>query len=208
MSKSQICLDFCNLSLIWADNALNEISIISNHNSIDKNPISKSDTFKFYSITLHYMFVLEATKLLEINLRNRNENFSSLYRLISVIKNETAGLITDFDEIIFKLNSVRETDFYKKIISLRDKKIAHSDRNFELGPLNFIGFTEADILNGIHFIKQLNSLLDIIMSHTETSFFLPKNTTTKNLMNFYEEYREFSNSKGMEFYKWKLNKNK
>lgn len=207
MNKIQTCLDFCQASLYWANKAINEIHIITNHNSSSKNPISNSETFRFYLITLHYLFILETTKLLEVNLRNRNENYSSLFRLIKVTRTEKPELRTNLDDINLKLYSIRKTVFFSKILSLRDEKIAHSDRNFELGPLNFIGFKEEEILNGIQFIKQINRTLDDIMSHTETSFFLPKSTKTKNLLNFYEEYRDFSNSKGMDFFLWKNKEN-
>jgi hypothetical protein len=116
---------FCELSLYLANKSLLEISNILYFKSNDLNPISRSDTFKFYLFTLHYTFILEFTKLMEKEDEKRKGNhFASLQKINKKIYNIKGKNYKDsFQNNLSKLESIWRLPIFEKILILRDSKI-------------------------------------------------------------------------------------
>lgn len=203
MREKPVNFKYCEMTLYLAFKSLTEIYNIINHKSIDASPISKSDTFKFFLFTLHYTFILELTKLLELNISSRTNHFSSLKKLNIKIYNIFQKKFEEYDENEIFLNEINELEIIKKIWILRDKKVAHIDKNISYKPFNFESFSESEILELFNIINKLKKIINNCLNPYEAEFFLPSFTRTSNFLTYFEEYRAFSHSKPKEFWIWK-----
>lgn len=198
-------IKFCNVSIYLFNKCLIEICQIINHKSNDKSPIRSSDTFRFYLFTLHNTLILELTKLLEIDNKRRVENYASLEKLNNKLLNIAGDSFQiRFDENMKHLLNIRNTSIFNKILTLRDKKVAHVDNSKLINPFTFKVFSIEEIIELEKIIDIIKLIFNNCLSVFDEEIFLPSFTRTSNLLTFFEEYREFSHSRPHEFLKWKI----
>ncbi|MFD2203647.1 hypothetical protein [Shivajiella indica] len=196
---------FCELSLFIANKTLLEITSILFHKSKEFKPISKSDTFRFYLFTLHSTFILEITKLMEIeDERRSNNHFASLQKINKKILNIKGNdYSSKFLNNLKKIELIRQSPIFKKILTLRDSKIAHIDKNKKVKPFEFESFSNREIQELFEILNEIKSILNNCLSVYGGEYYLPTITRTANLLTFFEEYRAFAHSRPVEFWKWK-----
>lgn len=204
------CVSYCRMSLFLAHRALNELKTIIFIKDSKKNSAANSETIKFYSVTLHYMLVLELTKLLEDKVKGEHKkgnHFASLYRLNNEVNDQHNPPVMNSDHQIIesRLNKIRGTTFFQSLKIFRDKKLAHTDSNYEQEALEIIGFSNKDILDATKLIRDLQDILNDCLSHTDRSFHLIKTKKTENFLNFYDDYEGFAFSRFRDFSEWKQN---
>jgi len=183
-------------SIYLYNSSLNELQIISDlqYNQSELR-IANSHTFNFYRITLQYCFIMEYNKLLEVSRKNNNEKISSLFQLNkfinSIIGKEFESTYYDNEK---KLLDIKQTEFYKKVRALRDKKFAHAD-NHELNiPFNILGFKSEDFINGFAHLQTIKELLLNCTSFYDFEFALDipqRELRTKNFIQFQAKYHDF-----------------
>lgn len=196
---------FCELSLYLANKSLLEISNILYHKSIDLSPISRSDTVRFYLFTLHYTFILEFTKLMEKDDEKRKDNhFASLQKINKKIFNIKGKDFKDsFQDNLTKLELIWESPIFKKILILRNSKIAHIDNSKKVKPFDFDPFSNEEVRELFILLNNIKLVLNNCLSIYNGEYYLPDFTRTANFLTFYEEYRAFAHSRAVEFWKWK-----
>lgn len=196
---------FCELSLYLANKSLLEISNILYHKSVDLSPISRSDTFRFYLFTLHYTFILEFTKLMEKDDEKRKDNhFASLQKINKKIFNIKGKDFKDsFQDNSTKLELIWESPIFKKIIILRDSKIAHIDNNKKINPFDFDSFSVEEVEELFRLLNEIKYILNNCLSIYDGKYFLPEFTRTANFLTSFEEYRAFAHSRAVEFWNWR-----
>ncbi len=204
-------LSSCRMSLFLAHRALNELRfIISAKNK--GNSTSNSDTIKFYSITLHYMLIMELTKLLEDKVKGehrKKSHFASLYRLNDEVNNRHNPNETNVDHqnIEERLKKIRKSNFYEKLKDYRDKKFAHTDNDFSQEAFEIIGFSTDDIEDVSNLVTELEGIINDCLQMDGGGLNLYKINTTENFLNFQDGYKGFALSRYEEFQEWKQTNN-
>jgi len=138
---------YVQMSLVLAFNALTELGFLSKTRSKEEVEMVMGPPFRYYGVTLQYMFIMEYVKLLERDyLRFPTQHFASLEKL-SLKVLDTVGL--DFkllhDENIVELEVIRSTDFFKMTRERRDKKFGHTDGNYGADPMSMAGLSDDDL---------------------------------------------------------------
>ncbi|MFC5191219.1 hypothetical protein ACFPIK_05535 [Algoriphagus aquatilis] len=192
------------MALNLCHRSLTELIIIAEQKEKGNNCVCNSDTIKFYQFTLHYMFVLEICKLLEARNISKEANYASLYRLnIQVLESIGNDYKSSHDSINKELNEISESNLFKKIKDYRHKKLAHSDRNQEFGPLNFKGFSKNELKDCKLLLEKVTGLFNLCMSKYENEFHFPKISTTFGFLTNYEDYRSYAFLDYRKFLNWK-----
>jgi|GEM_PF-5844749 hypothetical protein len=195
---------FCQISIYLANRSLIEISQIINDPSTDNSPISKSDTFRFYLFTLHYTFILELTKMTEKDDNSTTNHFASLEKLNKKISNIVGK---SFIEVAEKNNNIikrlRELPIIKKLLVLRDSKVAHIDSKNYLNPHSFEWFSSIEIYELFEVLDNILTIINNCLTPYSNQFILNKFSRTANLLSYNEEYKSFAHSRFKEFMLWK-----
>jgi hypothetical protein len=195
---------FCQISIYLANRSLIEISQIINDPSTDNSPISKSDTFRFYLFTLHYTFILELTKMMEKDDNSATNHFASLEKLNKKISNIVGE---SFFEVAEKNNNIikrlRDLPIIKRLLVLRDSKVAHIDNKNYLNPHSFEIFSNIEINELFEVLDNILITINNCLIPYTGQFILNKFSRTANLLSFNEEYRSFAHTRFKEFWSWK-----
>jgi len=184
----------------WAvylyNHSLNELHLISD---VEYTPsqlkIVNSHTFDFYRITLHYCFVMEYNKLLEIGRRDSQQNISSLIQLNDAVR-ENLGAPFQRSHAInhSSLASIRDSDFFTKMRDLRDKKFGHSDSHDINKPFSFRGFKTEDFKNGVNHLRIIKQVIDTCTSPFDLSLDIDipnREDRTHNFIQFHAKYQDY-----------------
>lgn len=132
---------FVQASLHWTYRALTEIYFLNKERSAKEIELVNGPPFEFYRISLHYMFIMEYTKLMESkNDRHPTNHIASLEKLSDAVCKEKGN---DFRELHYKnleiLTLIKLSDFYVKLKGDRDKKFGHADADYQ-GYFSFQSF--------------------------------------------------------------------
>ncbi|MBE9585697.1 hypothetical protein IM792_14665 [Mucilaginibacter sp. JRF] len=186
--------DYVQICLHRTYDAINEIRILSkerlNHAEvklIEHGPLVK------YARALHYVFVLEYTKLFEAKKKGESsQHLASLEKLShAILYHFGSNFQPTHDIVIKKIDEIRETVFFKKILKDRDSKYAHSDAN-DINPYSFTSFDDDDIDTALHHLE----LIKIINSYCTSAFkfefiFDHDDDRTDNFIVFQSKYQDF-----------------
>jgi hypothetical protein len=125
------------MALTLANMAISELKILWDFEEEDTAKMLGGPPFQSYALALQYMFFMEITKLLE----RPNKIFPTNHEA-SIEKAGEAILKKGFNEysdkhsyVVENLNSIRESEFFKKLKTLRDKKFAHADGDLNFDPM-------------------------------------------------------------------------
>jgi hypothetical protein len=190
----------CRLALI----ALTELSHLTKERPRAQIQIVKSHTFQYYRISMQYMFVMEFTKLLEADTKDRkfrkeekwedyeNQNFSSLQKLSRRIK-DSLGL--DFsskhEENKQIIGEIRDSEFYKYMKALRNREFGHTDAKGK-DPLNITSITRDNIEEAFKMMDKIKCVLDNCTSEYGYEFFFDyQDTRTDNFIAYHALYKSY-----------------
>jgi len=189
----------CRLAFI----ALTELGYLTKERSQDQIGIVESHTFQYYKISMQYMFVMEFTKILEADTKDRiyskrkweddeNQNFSSLQKLSRRIKDSLgASFASKHEENKQILEEVRRSEFYNYIKTLRDKEFAHTNGNKE-NPLNIISFSTEKIMEAFKSMEMVKRVLNNCTSGYNYDFFFDyQDRRTDNFIAYHALYKSF-----------------
>lgn len=184
---------FVEACLHWTHLALTEISYLNKARSTKEIAFVNGPPFHYYRISLHYMFIMEYIKLIEIdNLRFPQSHFASLEKLSNALYREK-GL--DFENVhdknLKELAAIRSSDFYKKMKEDRDTKFAHIDAGCST-PLSFSSFTEIEIGQAYQHLAMFSIIMDRCTGVFDYSFaFQHADTRTDNFIKIQTNCNEY-----------------
>src|ERR1043165_2227081 len=145
--KLEQLISYVQSSLYFSNEAFNEIwHITQTPNTKEEYDIVKGHPFSFYGIALQYCFIMEYTKLLDTNISNENENVASLLKLNKQAR-DFLGDVFDQKYLENKklLSEITNSDLYKRLKKLRNKKFVHADSDEINNPWKIEGFTSVQI---------------------------------------------------------------
>ncbi len=187
-------ISYAQSSLYFANEAFNELwHITQTPNTKEEYDIVAGNPFGFYGITLQYCFIMEYNKLLDVNTSKENENVASLLRLNKKAK-EILGDVFEskFLDNIKLLKEITNSELYKRLKKLRNKKFGHSDSDLINNPWKVEGFTGQQI-DGMR--NQIQVLLivfnNILAEISDANFWLHNNDQTANFIRYHSKYKEF-----------------
>jgi hypothetical protein len=113
----------------------------------DEYEIATRHPFDLYSVSLQYFFIMEYTKLMEVDKGDFKKYISS----VSKLNNKIRGFIGENFEINFQnnklsLNNIEKTSLCIKLKDLRNKKFAHSDDDSINDPFSIKGLSGSELL--------------------------------------------------------------
>lgn len=178
------------------NNALSELKLLSEEVCSDSEvAIVKSRTMSFYRVTLQYCIVLEYTKLFENPSADRKkEHNSSLFKLNKKIFKTSNSFEENYEVNLKKLNSITETEFFKTMKALRDKKFAHSDFDDNNLPFNFKSFSNEDFSRWFSHLEIVKEVLDdcSLFFNYQYSIRIPHHDNrTRNFIKNQAKYKDF-----------------
>lgn len=185
---------YVQMSLVLAFNALTELGFLNKTRSKEEVEMVMGPPFRYYGVTLQYMFIMEYVKLLERNsLRFPTQHFASLEKL-SLKVLDTVGL--DFqllhNENIAELETIRNTDFFKMIRERRDKKFGHTDGNYSIDPMSMSGLSEDDLTTASEQLAELKKINDRCTGPFGYEFvFQHPDDRTDNFIKFTSVYKRY-----------------
>lgn len=192
--KIEQLISYAQSSLYFSNEAFNEIwHITQTPNSTEEYDIVAGHPFGFYSITLQYCFIMEYTKLLDTNTSNENENVASLLKL----NKSTRNFLGDTFELKYlenkkSLNDITNSDLYKRLRKLRNKKFGHADSDEINNPWKVEGFTGLQIEEMRSHIKALlNVFNNILGAVSGANFGLQDENQTANFIRFHAKYKQY-----------------
>ena len=187
-------ISFVESSLYLCNEACNEIWHTSQtpHTEAEYDIVS-GRPFSFYGITLQYCFVMEYNKLLEKKLNIDSSNIASLYRLNnSTYKFLGPEFHSKYSENRRLLKDLCNSDFYKVIHELRNKKFGHADNNPINDPLKIKGFSGQQI---DEMMRQMKVLLIIANNCFNTfekrQFIVHNDDRTANFIKYHAQYKSY-----------------
>lgn len=130
----------------------------------DKSKFSDIRFISFISYNCWYILIIELCKLFEQN--NKNQHYN-VYRLLNILKNnykklEYKNLISksDIDQFYNNLNALEVIKVRDKIVQLRNKFYAHTDRDADIFVNNIrVTLNEVELLFNVlrNFIYEIKS---------------------------------------------------
>jgi hypothetical protein len=186
--------DYVHMCLHQTYDALNELRILSQarHNHAEVHLIQDGPLVK-YARALHYVFILEYTKLFEAKKKGESsQHLASLEKLShSILYHIGSNFQATHDIIIEKIDEIRKTDFFIRILQNRDSKFAHSDAT-NISPYSFRALSDEDINEAF---RQLE-LVKIINSYCTSAFnyefiFDHSDDRTENFIVSQTKYKEY-----------------
>lgn len=192
--KIEQLISYVQSSLYFSNEAFNEIwHITQTPSSKEEYDIVSGHPFSFYGITLQYCFVMEYTKLLDTNSSKENENVASLLKL-----NESAKdfLGDSFEPKYLEnkklLKEITNSDLYKRLKKLRNKKFGHADSDKINNPWKIEGFTGVQIEEMRSQIEVLlNIFNNIFGAVSDANFGLHDDDRTANFIRYHAKYKQY-----------------
>lgn len=183
-------------SIVLFNSSFSELRAISEQTyNASELTIVNSYTFNFYRMSLQYCAVMEYNKLLEEGRKDKNQNTSSLFQLNDVILLENKKSFSQkYIENKAHLISLKDSSFYDKMRTLRDKKIAHSDNHQINLPFDIKRFESKDISDGINHLQRMKVVLKncAAISNIMYDIQIPyRNDETENFIKFQAEYKDY-----------------
>jgi len=192
--KIEQLISYAQSSLYFANEAFNEIwHITQTANTKEEYDIVAGHPFGFYSIMLQYCFIMEYTKLLDTNASNENKNVASLLKLNESTKDFPGGVFElKYLENKRLLNDITNSDLYKRLKKLRNKKFGHADNDKINDPWKIEGFAGVQIEEmrtqiGV-LLKVLNNVLGAV---SDANFGLHDDDSTANFIRFQAKYKKY-----------------
>lgn len=132
-------------SLMFCSHALHEYMTLTTHYDLKEvNEMISRAPFNFYRATLPFLIILEYCKLFHHN--KRDKSLSNVEKLCALAAQKISFEHDDiYRGIIGKLENIPESDLYKTLRKLRNKRFAHSDRYKYNIPFKIQGFTSDQI---------------------------------------------------------------
>lgn len=184
---------FVQASLHWTFRALTEIYFLNKARSPKEIELVNGPPFEFYRISLHYMFTMEYTKLMESkNDRFPTNHIASLEKLSNDIYNEKGS---DFEELHGKnlgiLTSIKSSDFYIKLKGNRDKKFGHADAKYQ-DYFSSQSFSDDEIKIAFEQLHMFKEIIDNCTTISDYEFrFQNPDPRTDNFIKFHTIYKEY-----------------
>jgi AbiU2 len=192
--KIEQLISYSQSSLYFSNEAFNEIwHITQTPNSKEEYDIVAGYPFGFYGITLQYCFIMEYTKLLDTNTSNENENVASLSKLNKSTRNFLGDTFEpQYLENKRLLNDITNSDLYKRLKKLRNKKFGHADSDEINNPWKIEGFTGEQIEEMRSQIEVLLKIFNNILGAvSDASFGLHDDDRTANFIRFHAKYKQY-----------------
>ncbi len=173
MEKEENFIGIIQMSLHLLSTALDELLVINEEKKDSKEThLMNLPPFKFYRISLQYMIIMELTKLLERDTKDRknfrrgttwedyeNTHSASLEknsRMIYELKGEIFE--KEFLENKDQLEKIWASDYYKKLKDDRDKKFGHSDADYQGGIYSIKTYSESEIKEAKAVLSQIGEI--------------------------------------------------
>ncbi|TAE19288.1 MAG: hypothetical protein EAY72_00305 [Bacteroidetes bacterium] len=138
---------------------------------------------------------MEYCKLLEKGSKDNKQNISSLNRLNEIILNDsTKDFQILYDQNVFLIERIKNSDFCKKIRNLRDKKFGHAD-NYELNqPFKIESFSTNDFENAFEHLQMIKIVFNNFASIYDRQYDLEipsRDDRTRNFIKRHAEYQAY-----------------
>ena len=142
------------------NSSLTELHHLTNQKfESDEIEMINSHPFSFYRVTLQYTFILEFNKLFEKG-RNNKEGVSSLIKLNELLRNELGNDFEEtYEENLNIIEEIKSSEYFQNIITLRNKKFAHSEKHSENLPFKVKGLTTEKIFESFEYLKKLSEII-------------------------------------------------
>jgi hypothetical protein len=176
--------------------SISELHVISDE-VYSKNEIKivNSHTFNFYRVTLQYCFIMEYNKLLEKGNRGNDQNISSLNRLNDILLEvNPITFMTHYKENSDLIQNIKDSDFYLKIRTLRDKKFGHADNDEINKPFKFESFVSRDFDNAFRHLRMIKTIFNSFASIYNRQYDLEipsREDRTRNFIKFHADYQTY-----------------
>lgn len=195
---------YVQMSCRLAFTALIELGHLTKERSRDQVQVVKSYTFQYYRISMQYMFIMEFTKLLEADTKDRrlrktetwedyeSQNISSLEKLSRRI-NDFLGpaFASKHDENKKVIGEIRDSEFYKYIQALRNREFGHTDAKGK-DPLNITSITGGNIEEAFKMMEKVKCVLNNCTSEFGYEFFFDyQDTRTDNFIAYHALYQSY-----------------
>lgn len=207
MEKEEKFIGIVQMSFHLLSIALEELLIL-NEEKRDPNEIHLMNLppFKFYRISLQYMIIMELTKLLEKDTKDKksfksgttwenyeNTNSASLAKNSRLIY-ELKGHNFDNEHLENKvqLEKIWNSAFYEKLKNDRDKKFGHSDADYQGDVYSIKTYSESEIKEAKAILNQIQGILKRCTgAFKDYQFVSPQDNRTRNFIDYHIVYQEF-----------------
>ena len=208
MEKVEKFVGSVQMSLHLLSTALDELLAINEEKKDPKEAhLMKLPPFKFYRISLQYMIIMELTKLLEPDTKERknfrkgttwedieNTHSASLAknsRMIYELKGEIFE--KEFENNKDQLEEIWTSDYYKKLKDDRDKKFAHADADYSGDIYGIRTYSESEIDQAKYVLSQIEEIFKRCtgaFGDYEFHFDLPDGRT-RNFIDYHMVYESY-----------------
>jgi hypothetical protein len=208
MEKEEKYLAIIQMSCRTLSVALDELLVVNEQKSDKRDAeLMNMHPFKFYRVSLQYLIVMELCKLLEPDTKDdpRNktkwEKFESVnvasVSKISRIIYELKGEAFHVNHIENKktLNNIRKSTFYGILKTERDKKLGHSDGDYEGNPYSIKTFNELEIREAKTILDQIDKVFERCTNAFDGSHFMFQynDNQTRIFIDYHIVFEEYFN---------------
>lgn len=207
MVKEKRNLQIVQMSLTLLSKALNELKVVNElKGNVWESKMMNVSPFSFYRVSLQYIVIMEFSKLLEPdtkdNDRNKenwrkfeNKNAANLSKLSRMIYDLTKdSYLDDHNENKKKLDELRGSQFYDNLKNERNKKIGHSDSDYNGKTYGIKTFSEEEINEAFIIQEEIMKIYKRCSNACDVPDFLyHKDDGTRNFIDYHIVYNEYYN---------------
>ena len=181
-------IDSAYEAIVLLNQSLYELSILNQNRKGYQLKFLRDMFFIKYHYAMKGVFILEYCKLLETNKTDVGENIASLAKLNWKIKSNNDKTYIRYNDVSTSLLTLLNTDFYKKIKKLRDKKVAHSGNHFPT--FNIPQFSDEELADAKLHVEILNAVFKTCTEHFQVEYIINNEDSTELFINEYSNYWE------------------
>ncbi|MFW0718727.1 hypothetical protein [Pedobacter sp. N23S346] len=175
-------------AIVFLNQSFYELSILNQNRKGYELEFLKDMFFIKYHYAMKGVFILEYCKLLETDTTDGSENIASLAKLNWKIKSNNDKTHIRYNDVSVSLLTLLNTDFYKKIKKLRDKKVAHSGNHFPT--FNIPQFSDEELADAKLHVEILNAVFKTCTEHFQVEYPIHNEDSTERFITEYSNYWE------------------
>jgi hypothetical protein len=183
---------YVQFSLSMASRSLVEMNFILNPENEDQGKLVKTHTFRYYLVSLQYVFLMEIIKLYEkSSTRYPDNNHASIEKASEALNVLDSGFGKLHLQILNSINTIRQSSLFVYLKDLRDKKFAHTDGQTNLDPLSLPILDPTQAKECMVLLDETNAIWANITQHLGYTFGQNVETRTRNFIRYHSVYKKY-----------------